>query len=43
MLCHSLAWRKLHRIDNLSLEYEPTHVIKEYYTGGWHYWDKGEI
>ena len=42
MLCHSLAWRKLHGIDRLLVTYEPPAVIRNYYAGGWHYHDRGE-
>jgi hypothetical protein len=42
MLCHSLAWRKLHRIDRLHETYRAAHVIDKYYPGGWHYYDKGK-
>jgi len=41
MLCHSLAWRKLHGIDRLLGTYQPTDTVQKYYPGGWHYHDKG--
>ena len=41
MLCHSLAWRKQHGIDKLLSTHEPPPVIKKYYSGGWHYYDRG--
>lgn len=41
MLCHSLAWRKLHGIDRLLSTYKPPPVIQNYYAGGWHYHDRG--
>ena len=41
MLCHSLAWRKLHDMDRLLTTYEPPPVIDKYYSGGWHFHDKG--
>ncbi|KAI0220333.1 SEC14-like protein 1 [Lamellibrachia satsuma] len=40
MLCHSLAWRKLHDMDRLLTTYEPPAVINKYYSGGWHFHDK---
>jgi len=43
MLAHSLAWRKLHNIDHLLQTYTPPEVMKKYYTGGWHYSDKGVV
>ena len=42
MLCHSLAWRKRLGIDRLKECYVPSEVIDKYYTGGWHYQDKGK-
>lgn len=42
MLVHSLAWRKLHRIDKLLETYTPSEVLLQYYSGGWHYSDKGK-
>jgi len=41
MLCHSLAWRKLHGIDRLLRTYMPPVAVQKYYPGGWHYHDKG--
>lgn len=41
MLCHSLAWRKLHNVDRLLSTYEPPLAIQKYFPGGWHYYDKG--
>lgn len=40
MLVHSLAWRKLHNIDHLLNNYQPSAVIQKYYPGGWHFSDK---
>ncbi|KAK3604295.1 hypothetical protein CHS0354_011367 [Potamilus streckersoni] len=40
MLVHSLAWRKLNKIDYLLQTYEPPSVLERYYSGGWHYSDK---
>jgi len=41
MLCHSLAWRKLHTVDRLLSTYEPPVAMQKFYPGGWHYHDKG--
>ena len=41
MLCHSLAWRKLHSIDRLLSTYSPPVAVQNFYPGGWHYHDKG--
>ena len=41
MLCHSLAWRKLHSIDRLLSSYSPPVAVQQFYPGGWHYHDKG--
>lgn len=41
MLCHSMAWRKLHCIDRLHSSYEVPPVIDKYYSGGWHFNDRG--
>ena len=43
MLCHSLAWRKRHGIDQILDSYKPPQVIMDYYAGGWHYFDRGEL
>lgn len=40
MLVHSMAWRKLHNIDQLLESYQPCEVLDQYYSGGWHYCDK---
>ncbi|ESP04007.1 hypothetical protein LOTGIDRAFT_212187 [Lottia gigantea] len=40
MLVHSMAWRKLHNIDNLLDTYTPSPAMQSYYPGGWHYSDK---
>lgn len=40
MLTHSLHWRKKHQIDKLLDEYEIPQVIKDYFPGGWHHFDK---
>ncbi|CAH1794678.1 unnamed protein product [Owenia fusiformis] len=40
MLCHSLAWRKLHRVDKLLHSYKQPEVLQQYFAGGWHHHDK---
>ncbi|TGZ49144.1 protein real-time isoform X2 [Temnothorax longispinosus] len=40
MLTQSLHWRKKHQIDKLLDEYEMPQVIKDYFPGGWHHFDK---
>lgn len=42
MICHSLAWRKRNSIDHLLSTYEVPDTIEKYYSGGWHYHDKGK-
>lgn len=41
MLTQSLHWRKKHQIDKLLEEYEVPQVVKDYFPGGWHHFDKG--
>lgn len=41
MLTQSLHWRKKHQIDKLLEEYEAPQVVKDYFPGGWHHFDKG--
>lgn len=41
MLTQTLHWRKKHQIDKLLEEYEVPQVVKDYFPGGWHYFDKG--
>lgn len=41
MLTQALHWRKKHQIDRLLEEYQVPHVIKDYFPGGWHHFDKG--
>lgn len=43
MLTQSLHWRKKFQIDKLLDEYEAPRVVKDYFPGGWHHCDKGEI
>lgn len=43
MLCHSLAWRKGHGIDRLAGAYQPPPCVEKYYSGGWHYYDRGAL
>ncbi|XP_043504385.1 protein real-time [Polistes fuscatus] len=40
MLTQSLHWRKKHQIDKLLEEYETPQVIRDYFPGGWHHFDK---
>ena len=40
MLTQALHWRKKHQIDRLLEEYQVPHVIKDYFPGGWHHFDK---
>ncbi|XP_012273118.1 protein real-time [Orussus abietinus] len=40
MLTQSLHWRKKHQIDKLLDEYEAPQVVKDYFPGGWHHFDK---
>ncbi|XP_031833337.1 real-time isoform X2 [Nomia melanderi] len=40
MLTQSLHWRKKHQIDKLLEEYELPQVVKDYFPGGWHHFDK---
>ncbi|KYM95244.1 Protein real-time [Cyphomyrmex costatus] len=42
MLTQSLHWRKKHQIDKLLEEYEMPQVVKDYFPGGWHHFDKDE-
>uniref|UniRef100_A0A8D2M142 SEC14 like lipid binding 5 n=1 Tax=Zonotrichia albicollis TaxID=44394 RepID=A0A8D2M142_ZONAL len=42
MLCQSLAWRKQYQVDLILQSWRPPALLQEYYTGGWHYQDKGE-
>ena len=41
MLTQSLHWRKKYQIDKLLEEYEMPQVVKDYFPGGWHHFDKG--
>lgn len=41
MLTQSLHWRKKHQIDKLLEEYDMPQVVKNYFPGGWHHFDKG--
>lgn len=43
MLCHSLVWRKKYQVDRILSTYDPPPVIKQYFPGGWHYFDKGTL
>lgn len=41
MLCQSLTWRKQYQVDYILQTWRPPSILEEYYTGGWHYQDKG--
>lgn len=43
LLAHSLIWRKKHNVDQILMEYQMPQVIAEYFPGGWHHYDKGEL
>ncbi|XP_076764720.1 protein real-time-like isoform X2 [Xylocopa sonorina] len=40
MLTQTLHWRKKHQIDKLLEEYDAPQVVKDYFPGGWHHFDK---
>jgi len=40
MLSTSLIWRKKHGVDKILSEYQEPPVIKNYFPGGWHHYDK---
>ncbi|XP_046605999.1 protein real-time [Neodiprion virginianus] len=40
MLTQSLHWRKKHQVDKLLDDYEAPQVVKDYFPGGWHHFDK---
>lgn len=42
MLSESLTWRKAHGVDRVLSEYTPPSVVKQYFPGGWHHYDKGK-
>lgn len=41
LLCHSLTWRKQHKVDFLLDAWERPQLLQDYYSGGWHHHDKG--
>ncbi|CAL7933009.1 unnamed protein product [Xylocopa violacea] len=43
MLTQTLHWRKKHQIDKLLDEYDAPQVVKDYFPGGWHHFDKGKL
>lgn len=43
MLTHSLYWRKKYEVDKLLKDYETPQVVKDYFPGGWHHFDRGEF
>ncbi|XP_060748765.1 SEC14-like protein 1 [Tachysurus vachellii] len=42
-LCHTLSWRKQHQVDFLLDSWKCPQLLHDYYTGGWHYHDKGGL
>lgn len=40
MLCQSLVWRKKYQVDRILSNYDIPQVVKEYFPGGWHHYDK---
>lgn len=40
MLSQSLMWRKKHGVDKILSEYELPKVLKDFFPGGWHHYDK---
>lgn len=40
MLSTSLIWRKKHGVDKILSDYQEPPVIKNYFPGGWHHYDK---
>ncbi|XP_046855313.1 SEC14-like protein 1 [Xenia sp. Carnegie-2017] len=40
MLCLSLAWRRHHDVDKILTEWRAPESALEYYSGGWHHYDK---
>ncbi|TWW69618.1 SEC14-like protein 1 [Takifugu flavidus] len=40
LLCHSLTWRKQHKVDFLLDTWERPQLLQDYYSGGWHHHDK---
>lgn len=43
LLCHSLTWRKQHKVDFLLDTWERPQLLQDYYSGGWHHHDKGSV
>lgn len=43
LLSESLLWRKKHQVDKILSEYELPQVVQDYFPGGWHHRDKGNI
>lgn len=42
-MCQSLTWRKQHQVDYILDTWSPPQVLQDYYAGGWHHHDKGEL
>uniref|UniRef100_T1IZ80 CRAL-TRIO domain-containing protein n=1 Tax=Strigamia maritima TaxID=126957 RepID=T1IZ80_STRMM len=40
VLCHSLSWRKKYQVDRILNTYDAPRVVKDYFPGGWHQYDK---
>lgn len=40
-LSRTFLWRKKHNVDQILCVYEIPQVIKDYYPGCWHHYDKG--
>ncbi|XP_077979805.1 SEC14-like protein 1 [Glandiceps talaboti] len=40
MLARSLAWRKQHQVDKILNTWAPPEVLVQYFSGGWHYFDR---
>ncbi|XP_056143217.1 SEC14-like protein 1 isoform X1 [Lampris incognitus] len=40
LLCQSLTWRKQHQVDFLLDSWEQPQLLQDYYTGGWHHYDR---
>lgn len=43
MLSASLTWRKKYQVDKVLSEYEIPEVVRDYFPGGWHHHDKGNV
>lgn len=43
LLSESLSWRKKHGVDKVLSEYQMPQIVKDYFPGGWHHHDKGNV